>query len=124
MNADKVDILESEKYIADYFNELDFNIRNKSKKQFKERLKSMNADNLKKIRNLLALEVYDEYNLKEGEMYLKNRKGNKIIESYSEDIYNLSYFYLDRKFSDPLDDIFSVGVKPGVFIKYNQIRRY
>ena len=50
-------------------------------------------------------------------MYLKNRKGNKIIESYSEDIYNLSYFYIDSKFTDPLDDIFSVGVKPGVFIK-------
>lgn len=81
----------------------------------------MSLEKLKKIRNELALDVYEEFNLKEGEIYLKNRKGNKIMETYFEDIYNLSYFYLDRKFSEPLNEIFSIGVKPYVFIK-NRIK--
>ena len=41
MNKYKKEILEGEKYIAAYFNELDCNIRNNTKKQFKESLKSM-----------------------------------------------------------------------------------
>jgi len=77
----------------------------------------MSLEKLKKIRNELALEVYEEYNIKDGEIYLKNRKGNKIIETYLEDIYNLSYFYLDRKFSEPLNELFLIGVKPYEFIQ-------
>ena len=33
----------------------------------------MSLEKLKKIGNELALEVYEEYNLKDGEIYLKNR---------------------------------------------------
>jgi hypothetical protein len=58
--------------------------------------------------------------LNEGDIILKNRKGNKLAESYSEDIYNLSVFYLDRTFIDPLNELFTVGIKPQVLIKERQ----
>ena len=58
--------------------------------------------------------------MNEGDIILKNRKGNKLAESYSEDIYNLSVFYLDRTFIDPLNELFTVGIKPQVLIKERQ----
>jgi hypothetical protein len=45
------------------------------------------------MQNIAKLELFDEFNLNEGDIILKNRKGNKLAESYSEDIYNLSVFY-------------------------------
>jgi len=120
------EILEDENYIYKYLNKLEsiFNklesIFNNNKKEVKDSLKSCNTEKLKHIRNKLSLELFDEFNLNEGDIILKNRKGNKLAESYSEDIYNLSVFYLDRTFIDPLNELFTVGIKPQVLIKERQ----
>lgn len=87
------EILEDENYIYKYLNKLESIFNKFNKKEVKDSLKSCNTEKLKHIRNKLSLELFDEFNLNEGDIILKNRKGNKLAESYSEDIYNLSVFY-------------------------------
>ena len=54
-----------------------------------------------------ASENNEEYNAGNNELIIKTRKGNKAIESLADDIYSLSIFYLEKQFSENIDEIFT-----------------
>ena len=118
MPINVIEIFNLEDYIVKFKNNIEEILSNYTRKEFKELIKACNDE--KKVANLrtsLAELFLENYNIRLGEIQLKNRKGQKILESYAEDIYSLSTFYLDKQFSETINEIFSVNIKPGDFIR-------
>ena len=76
------EILEDENYIYKYLNKLESIFNKFNKKEVKDSLKSCNTEKLKHIRNKLSLELFDEFNLNEGDIILKNSNKLKLGKAF------------------------------------------
>jgi hypothetical protein len=85
MTANKNESLELDIHSREFINKLNDLIGNNSKKEVKEKLKQYNIESLRNIRNKLAVNFFKEFNIKEGDIIIKNRKGNRVVDAYLEE---------------------------------------
>ena len=111
-----LDIIKQENYLQTFINNLESILRDYNLKEFKETMRLGDAERIEKIRESLARMTCEECDIDMNDVFLKPRRGNNKKDNCIADIYTLSHFFLDKQFSDQINDIFCLKTKPFDYI--------
>jgi hypothetical protein len=111
-----LEIIKQENYLQTFINNLEYILRDYSLKDIKETMRLGDGERIEKIREILARMTCEECDIDMNDVFLKPRRGNNKKEKFIADIYTLSHFFLDKQFSDQINEIFCLKTKPFDYI--------
>jgi hypothetical protein len=105
-------MLKQENYLQLFINNLELILREYNLNDLKETLRLGDGEKIEKIRENLARMMCEECEIEWNDICLKTRRGGNKIDNIVADIYTLSHFFLDKHYSEQLNEIVCLKVKP------------
>jgi hypothetical protein len=108
-------IINSDNYVEDYIQNIEYIIRDYSMNELAEELNKLDYKKLKHLKESLSTKLIELHEWEDHSLVLKYKRGPNKNKNTANDIYKLSHFYLDFQIvtiGKSFDELYDVKVQP------------